>query len=388
VRRVRGAFPAPAVVFGDLELIQTLGRARIRCVAVSTRDSKVRRSRFVRGGIDAPRTDLIDPGDRVLLDALLEFARSSSAAPVAYCDSDEALMFLSENREALEPAVRFLIPDRELLLDLIDKRRFQRLAERCKLPVPRAQVVSRGETELGVRFPVVLKPVPRRSPRWTAIAGAEKVLRVETPSELRARLRPLTTAGIDLVAQELVAGPEDRLVSYHVYVDADGAVAGEFTGRKIRTFPLERGMSTALTTTDDPEVAELGREVVGRLGLTGVAKLDFKRAHDGTLHLLEINPRFTLWVHAGAVAGVNLPALVHADLTGRPRPASRRARAGVRWVSPNRDLAAARAAGIPLARWAWWAVGCETNSAFAWSDPGPLLGRFHRPGARAQRTGI
>src|SRR5215470_19812901 len=40
--------------------------------------------------------------------------------------------------------------------------------------------------------------------------------------------------------------------------------------------------------------------------LTGVAKPDFKRAPDGRLLLLEINPRFNLWHHLGAVAGVNL----------------------------------------------------------------------------------
>jgi len=346
----------------------------------------VRRSRFVRGGIDAPPTALIDPADRALVDALLDFARSSPVSPVAFCDSDEALMFLSENREQLEPAVRFLIPERELLLDMIDKRRFQALAERCELPVPRARMVGPGATDPDVSFPVVLKPVPHRSVRWTALAGSEKALRVETPAQLRTILPPLIERGIEVVAQEYVPGPEDRIVSYHAYVDPDGAVVGEFTGRKIRTLPLERGTSTALITTDDPEVAQLAREVVGRIGLRGVAKLDFKRALDGTLRLLEVNPRFTLWVHAGAVAGVNLPALVHADLTGRPRPASRRARAGVRWVSLRSDRAAARAAGIPLARWAWWALGCETNSAFAWSDPGPLVGRFGRSGTRAPRA--
>ena len=43
-----------------------------------------------------------------------------------------------------------------------------------------------------------------------------------------------------------------------------------------------------------------------RLGLKGLVKLDFKRADDETLHLLEVNPRFSLWHHLGAVAGVNL----------------------------------------------------------------------------------
>ena len=60
--------------------------------------------------------------------------------------------------------------------------------------------------------------------------------------------------------------------------------------------------------------------IVERLALTGVAKLDFKRDPQGNLRLLEINPRFNLWHHAGAIAGVNIPALVYADLAGLPRP--------------------------------------------------------------------
>jgi D-aspartate ligase len=130
-------------------------------------------------------------------------------------------------------------------------------------------------------------------------------------------------------------------------------------------------------TTDDPEVARLGREILRRLGLRGPAKLDFKRTPAGELRLLEVNPRLTLWVHAGARAGVNLPALMYADLTGDRLPEPRTARPGVRWVSLRRDREAARAAGIPFRRWLPWALRCETNSAFAWTDPAPLLAGTH-----------
>jgi len=343
-------------------------------------------SRFVRYALDAPPTGLIDPADRALADALLGFARSLPAPPLVFCDSDEALEFLSANRARLEPRLRLVIPEREMLRDLVDKSRFQALAERCALPVPRTQVLNPDSPDaLDLRFPVVLKPYPHRSLRWAAMAGSEKSLCVADRAQLLAVLASLKREGIAVVAQELVPGGEERVVSYHVYVDPSGAVAGEFTGRKIRTFPLERGMSTALTTTDDPAVAELGREVVRRLDFEGVAKLDFKRAADGKLYLLEVNPRFTLWVRVGAVAGVNLPALVYADLTGRPRPAPARARPGVRWVSLKSDAIAARAAGVPLTRWAVWALGCETRSGISWSDPGPLLGRLVSPLLRVRR---
>ena len=94
--------------------------------------------------------------------------------------------------------------------------------------------------------------------------------------------------------------------------------------------------------------AETGAPSWNGLALTGVAKLDFKRDPHGNLRLLEINPRFNLWHHAGAVAGVNIPALVYADLVGMPRPPVARAKAGVRWCRMWKDLPAARADGMPL----------------------------------------
>jgi D-aspartate ligase len=88
---------------------------------------------------------------------------------------------------------------------------------------------------------------------------------------------------------------------------------------------------------------------------------------------LEINPRFNLWHHAGAVAGVNIPALVYADLAGIPRPPVARARAGVRWCRMWKDLPAARADGMPLAAWLHWALASEAKSTLSWDDPIPLL---------------
>jgi D-aspartate ligase len=134
-----------------------------------------------------------------------------------------------------------------------------------------------------------------------------------------------------------------------------------------------------LEITDAAEVRRQGRVIVERLGLTGVAKLDFKRDHKGRLHLLEINPRFSLWHHAGALAGVNIPALVYADLTGAKRPPSSRAKVGVRWCRVWSDFSARGAAGIPLAKWLPWVVGCEAKSTLSWDDPMPFIGAtLHR----------
>src|SRR5215210_1181313 len=117
--------------------------------------------------------------------------------------------------------------------------------------------------------------------------------------------------------------------------------AAASTGRKIRTRPVRFGATTALVITDDPDLQAFGRDVIDRLALTGPLKIDVKRDPQGAIWLLEVNARFTLWAHPGALAGVNLTAVAYADLTGTPPPVVA-PRPGVRWCDPLQDLAAAR----------------------------------------------
>jgi predicted ATP-grasp superfamily ATP-dependent carboligase len=232
--------------------------------------------------------------------------------------------------------------------------------------------------ELGLSFPLIIKPLMRIE-QWNGAFGLRKAFHVDSAETLQGLWPQLRAVGIDLLAQEFISGAEASIESYHCYVDQHGRIAGEFTGRKIRTYPLCYGHTTALTITDAHDVRQNGRAIVERLALTGVAKLDFKRDPRGTLRLLEINPRFNLWHHAGAVAGVNIPALVYADLVGLPRPPAARAKAGIRWCRPWKDFPAAREVGISPTTWAAWALGCEAKSAMSWDDPLPLLrSTFHR----------
>jgi len=188
------------------------------------------------------------------------------------------------------------------------------------------------------------------------------------------RLWPrLTESGLDVLVQELVPGPESRIESWHAYADATGKVVASFTGKKIRTLPATYGYSSALEITANREVASLGADLMARIGLTGVVKFDFKRDDHGRLYLLEINPRFNLWHHPGAVAGINLPALVYSDLTGTARPDVTDARAGVQWCRYRRDVRAAKAAGVPFLRWLAWSLSCEAKSPSLLDDPMPVI---------------
>jgi len=361
-----------ACVLGDCDLLRALSLADIPCVVVAAPGQPARYSRFARAVLD-----WADAWERPeeLLELLERFGAAQVALPVLFYEEDRELLLVSRYRERLSRHFRFVVPDPVLVEDLVDKGRFQALARRLDLPVPAARVLdpSIDPMPLDLEFPVAMKPIVRRGDRWTPIGGAAKALRLDTPLSLASYWPRLATAGIPVLLQQLIPGPETCIESYHVYVDEHGETVGEFTGRKIRTWPPAHGDSTALVITDSPEVTTLGRDLVRRLDLRGVAKFDFKRAPDGRLYLLEINPRFTLWHHLGARAGVNIPALVYADLAGLPRAGMRQARAGARWCKPWDDVSAARAAGIPFLRWLPWALSCEAMRVVAWDDPMPFV---------------
>ena len=365
-------YGALAGVLGEIDLVTALGLAGVRSAVVAKRGTPAWYSRYV-----VARIEWADPAlaPETLVERLLAFASCQPEAPVLYFDSDWDLLVVSRYRDELAPAFRFVVARPDVGENLVDKARFHELASTMELPVPSAvsiPLVAGAPPEIALRFPLVAKPLTRRATVWGPLAAA-KAIHVADEQALRDVWAHLARAGVGVIRQEAVPGTEARIESYHAYVDESGAVAGEFTGRKLRTHPATYGFSTALAVTRIDDVLELGRDLMRRLGVTGVAKLDFKRDPDGRLWLLEVNPRFNLWHHPGALAGVNIPALVYADLMGAPRPARRAGKRVVHWCSLAHDYQAARETGMPLLPWAWWTLRCEAKSGLSLRDPLPLV---------------
>lgn len=364
---------------GGMDIIRPLGLAGIRSWVVAGARKPMRYSRFVDGVIDA-----VDPWDEPdeLAGRLIKFAQTQHQRPILYYENDGHLALVSRFRDQLSEHFRFVVPEATLVEALIDKARFHRLASALELPVP-ASCDLTPHSRIGdfpLDFPVVVKPLTRldRDRRWVAIAGDAKAIRVNTIDELRRVSEQLRKTSISLLAQSLIAGAETSVESYHVYVHGDGEIVADFSGRKLRTFPTRYGHSTALTTAESPDVIEVGRSIARKLGLMGVAKLDFKRDASGSLHLLEVNPRFTLWNHLGALAGVNIPALVYARLTGgQGTRESIQRRRTITWCDVPKDFKAARADSVPLADWVRWVAKTDIKMDLAVDDPLPFfLGRL------------
>ena len=377
-----------ACVLGGLSIIRALGRAGIPVACVVTPETKEQPSlsRYVRRSVTAPGA-VSDPEG--LVAELLRFSASLSTPPVLFVDNDDDLLFVSRNRERLAPYFQFGLPSPELLEDLVDKRRFATLAKRMNLPTPETHVIAQGtatrdpRVRTWIRFPCIVKPGLRT--HWFGSQVAQHVIRtqkaicVRSHAELQELAVGLESHPSDFILQPLIEGGEDQIVTYHAYV-ADGVVVADFTGRKVRTVPREYGFSTYIQITDDERVRRLGRDVVARLCFRGVIKLDFKEdRRDGALYLLEANPRFNLWHHPAAIAGVNLPALVYQDIVspGSVRPDAHRVRPGVRWMWAFADLGECRATGeLHAFRWLRELASADVVEDLCWNDPMPGVARL------------
>jgi predicted ATP-grasp superfamily ATP-dependent carboligase len=363
-------------VIGDMDMVRPLGLAGIPVVAAGWTGPETRWSRHTVDHIELP--DLWREVDATVA-ALVQFAGRQEQRPVLFYQNDPSALLISRHRDELAEHFSFVVSDAELVEDSLDKARFTELAMRHDLPIPGTVITRGGEHTAEVNdlsFPVIVKPVlrSRTSDVWAPVAGRAKAHAAGSAGELAALLSRNEFVGFPLVVQEAIPGPEHRIVSYHAYID-DGVTRGEFTGRKIRTWPRDFGQSTAVEITSEEDVFVLGREILHKIGFTGVAKVDFKRDDDGNLLLFEINPRFSLWHHPGAVAGVNIPALVYRSLTGSA-VTSHEARSGTTWCNVWNDWRAARAAGVGAAEWFRFASAANTRRAGHFDDLGSIAGAF------------
>lgn len=382
------------MLLGGLNLARSLGLASIPAIVASPEaDAPVLASRYASGRLPLPALENRAAVVETLLAAGEELNRMfGRSLPMLY-GNDDFLDLVQEYREALATRFLLLLNDVEIARALIDKDRFESLARERGLPVPR-----RLEWEELERFsePVLVKPKVKfsweHSPIFVRLfESTGKALVIENGKAARAN--PIAAQLREsLMFQEYIPGDDTHLWSFHGYADETGKLLASFIGRKVRTWPQNIGFSTFLELAHDEELAALGRDVVARVPLKGVFKIDLKKhARTGRFYVLEVNARFNLWHYMAARNGVNIGKVAYEYLLHGKRPAPAPYRTTYRWLAFQDDYRAYRqlaARGeLDFARWLWSLLRApKVYELFAWSDPLPFLALYrNRLGSRLQR---
>lgn len=392
---------------GDLGVVRTLGRQGVRVLLVSESGGAV--------GGDAPegpaaqsryvaahhRIAGFDHDEEALatLERLAD-AHGKTARPVLVPTADPDLGFVTRHRARLERHFALVSPRADLVETCLDKGRFGSWAVAQGLPVP-ATWHPRGLQDIRdiarkACFPLIVKPV--YPPAWSreplhSLVHGLKALTVSDAVALEETYRRVAAVDPHVVLQDFVPGRDDQLVSLHVYLDAGSRPLAWFTGRKLRTYPVDAGIGCLVESVRLPALAESSLAALQRVGWTGFALLQFKHdPRDGHYKLLEINPRTSSWNLLAAACGVNLPYVAYRDACGLPPAPPPVQREGLRYLYLENDWRAFRdyRRRGELSVWQWLVSMRRVRVAqlLALDDPRPFVTDFAAKLAQAGRAWV
>jgi carbamoyl-phosphate synthase large subunit len=242
---------------------------------------------------------------------------------------DAELPLLAAWRETFAAAgTTLLVAPPDAIACCQDKRRFAAFCRASDFPVARIYEPE----EMPASFPVFVRPAVG--------AGGVGARRIDSADAWRA----LGEERSSLLIQDFVAGEE---FTVDALFDLEGRPLQAVARRRL----LVRGGEAQKSRVEDvPALTDLALALGARLGLVGHAVVQAFRRADGSLSLIEVNPRFGGASNLSIVAGLDSPRRILDLAAGRREAASQRPiRYGLGMLRYSRDviLEPAALAGIP-----------------------------------------
>ena len=372
--------PTPVVILrsghhGGLGIARSLGRngVPVYCVDEASWEPSFS-SRYCRGHF-VRNIDSGTPAQSV--SNLLEIGRKLGGRPILIPTTDRGAMWVSEHALALGLQFRFPCQDSTLVRLLCDKSRMQELARRSGVPTAQS-VVPRSKADVQrfletATFPVMVKATD--DARLRARAGGTKFI-IQSGSELR----ELYTRAEDrekpsLMIQEFLPG-EDWM--FNGYFDQSSRCVFGVTGKKIRRFPVNTGVTSLGVCLRNETVERTTTDFMKAIGYQGILDIGYRYdRRDGQYKVLDVNPRigctFRLFT---ATNGMDVARALYLHLTGHP-VSSAQAVEGRKWIVEDFDLFSAlrswRDRSLTLKDWVRSLRGVQESACFAFDDPLPFL---------------
>ena len=270
-------------------------------------------------------------------------AKEAGGCAVLLPTSDVHTEFIHYNRDELSGVFKFVMPPRYIMEQLINKKGQYDLAKKFHVPVPETYF-PRTEQELSdlagrISYPVILKGL--KTTLWRNQFGNQKVVHAGHKEELERAFREICKSGsLEPVIQEVIPGDDSKHFKICSYLNCKQEVMLAFTLQKIRQYPCDFGIGSAVVSRWDSQVAKLGLDFLRRIGYCGVGSIEFKMDwRDGQLKMIEINPR--LWAQNGLAdaCGQNFPLIAYLDAIGGKVNPKRYFAEDVKWIAFHEDRA-------------------------------------------------
>lgn len=258
------------------------------------------------------------------LQFMLQLRAKLGHKPVLISSADQFVSAIGKHATALEEHFLFCNAAVAVQALLATKRRQYDIAAQHGLPVARTRFISSpGDVAAFIAeasFPCLLKPIHFRD--WQRVAPGhplycEKLTLAASPAELLEKYELAAQINPEMVAQEIIQGPDTAKLVYLSCYGRDGTRLGSCVVRQIRTIPINFGSASLVEPVDDPEADTVSDSFLRSVGYAGICELELKRdTRDGIVKLIEANPRYSVTADAATYAGVELGWLHYLDLIG------------------------------------------------------------------------
>ena len=301
---------------GGLGIVRSLGRLGVPVYCVDGArwepafSSRYCRGRWILNSEAGPAEESIA--------RLLEIAHTVGGRPVLVPTTDDGAIWVAEHAAALQEGYRFPRQDATLVRLLCDKSRMQDLARQSGVPtaqtiVPRSKQDVERFLETAI-FPVVVKATD--ADRLRRRAGGTKFI-LHSPLELLALCAKAEDAeSPNLMIQEFIPG-EDWM--FDGYFDRNSQCLLGVTGKKIRRFPVNTGVTSLGICLPNHTVAKTTIEFMRAIGYQGILDIGYRYdRRDGQYKVLDVNPRIgcTFRLFA-ATNGMDVARALYLDMTGQ-----------------------------------------------------------------------
>lgn len=237
-------------------------------------------------------------GDAALLERLLEIHETERFDAIIPCLDAEIRNFIRLEPKLAKLGIRMLIPSKEQF-QLRAKDHLSTFCLAAGVNAPETKAITDPTffdhcEEDGWTYPLIVKGI-----FYDAAI-------VSTAIDAKAAFSRLVAAwGYPVLVQRLIRGDEFDVAAIG---DGNGGAIGTVMMRKRGL--TDKGKAWAGVTVVDDAIGDVVSRIMRMLKWRGPLEVEVMRAFDGTIYLIEINPRFPAWIYLSHAVGRNLPVTV------------------------------------------------------------------------------
>ena len=223
--------------------------------------------------------------------------------------ADACLKPIIDHEEEISRYTRIAQPPRDIFMKGYDKGATLRIALENAIPCPETffpESAEEMEEIVGkVGYPAIIKP--------RVSSGRRGVRICNSPEELLRSYDTLVPEFGRVVVQEFI--PFGGELGVYTLLNERSEPRAVTVQKRLRSYPVSGGASTLRETVKDEtsrEAATIALRLLKAMGWSGVAMVEFRiDARDGSLKLMEVNPRFWGALHLSILSGVDFPYLLY-----------------------------------------------------------------------------